>query len=329
MSRDSSQGSEKLRTFYRWGWLPLVAGCVVIAGGVIGAYELVLSHLGRVEEDPVLRVAFITRALVTSSLLALWAGWYVLFSRRKLEQARDELRRRTAELEHKARRAEEEAGLGAMCRLLAHEIRAPLHGVALRGAMLEKISSALPEGQSARVKELARLIEDETTRLDQLLGEYMAYGRSASTSLEPSPLDLAAVCREVLASHRAASAAKELEVSVDLPGEMILRADPIRVRQALGLLLRSAIDSAKVGGKVKLTGRNNGADVTLEVADDGPGLEDPSAVFRPFYVSRGGASGLGFAIVRDVMRAHGGEVSASNPNDGGARILVRLPVERA
>ncbi len=71
--------------------------------------------------------------------------------------------------------------------------------------------------------------------------------------------------------------------------------------------------------------QSDGAFVSLTIQDDGPEIADPGAIFRPFFVGGDPAVGLGLAIVRDIVRAHSGEISAGNEPGGHPFITMRIP----
>jgi signal transduction histidine kinase len=321
--------ADSLRPFYRWGWAPLVAGCAAITGVVAGA-ELVLSLLGLIPGHGFPLWLLGTRALLTTGLLGLWAGWYVLHSRRRIEGVVAQLRAQQVALAEQQWRAEQAMGLAALSRVLAHEVRGPLHSMALHCVMLRRVAARLPEEARPRVEHLVEMLDSETARVDELLDSYMAYGKDAvPAGLHRQPVDVRALVRAVVHAHRTAldarNVAVELGLAEDLPP---VPADPERLERALDHLMRHALGLVSPGGRIHVRVRQAGADVELAVTDSGPGLADPASVFRPFYSSKAGGAELGLAIVRDVARAHGGEVSASNVPGQGSRITVRLPLER-
>jgi signal transduction histidine kinase len=105
-----------------------------------------------------------------------------------------------------------------------------------------------------------------------------------------------------------------------------VRGDRARLAQALEYVIRHALAAVRTGGHVDVALETVGAQVVLSVTDDGPGFADPKAVFRPFFTSTASWSGFGFALVRDIVRAHRGEVAARNVGEhGGGRVEMRLP----
>ncbi len=320
------QPAESLRTFYRWGWLPLIAGCAVIALAVILLSELVLDVTGIAPSDARLRAVFIIRAVITSMLLALWAGWFVLKSRQRIERVREQLRAQQAALAEQAWRVEQMVGLGALTRVLAHEIRGPLHSIALQATALRRRVERQQLDDASALTAVADQVVSDVDRLDGLLEDYMDYTHVPTSPLMPQPVEVREMIRSVVDANRSGFERKAVSVVLELPAELpLLAADPPRIRQLTQLLVRNALESVSDAGTVRIALRPEDDDMVFDIAHDGPPIDRPEAVFRPFFSARRGTSGLALAIVRDIVRAHGGEVSANGPADGGLEITVRLP----
>ena len=105
---------------------------------------------------------------------------------------------------------------------------------------------------------------------------------------------------------------------IDIDGEQIL--------QVLFNLLRNAIQILPAGGVIRLSSEDDDQGLRLRVHDDGPGIAeaDLDAVFEPFIHRREGGIGIGLAVVREIIRAHGGDVRAL-PSARGACFELRLP----
>ena len=306
-----------LQSFYRWGWLPLLGGSGAIALVVVILSEFFMDAVGVPERAPIVQLLVAGRALFLSVLLAAWAGWYVLRSRRRIEAVREQLRAQQAALAEQAWRHEQMMGLGALSRAMAHEIRGPLHALALDVTMLRKRPDLAPK--------VCDSIESQVTALDGLLQDYMAYSSLSGVQHRPQPLVLPQVVDAALHDYGAQLSAREASLEVDVPPTLPpLSADPVGMRQLLNLLLRNAAESVQQGGAVRVKARSHPDDVVLSVAYDGPRISQPEVLFRPFA---GAGSGLALAIVKDVARAHGGEVHAQAGSSGGLEISVRLPRE--
>jgi signal transduction histidine kinase len=129
--------------------------------------------------------------------------------------------------------------------------------------------------------------------------------------------------------------AEEREVSLEVRAAdgSTVRADPVRVRQALSNLIDNALRHTPAGGEVKVEVREDGDALLIEVGDTGPGFRRDllHKAFEPFVRDEAarsraeGGAGLGLAIVRAVVEAHGGSVELSNQPGSGASVLLRFP----
>jgi two-component system sensor histidine kinase KdpD len=123
-------------------------------------------------------------------------------------------------------------------------------------------------------------------------------------------------------------------VDVALPANLpLVHVDPVLITQALVNLLENAAKHTPDGTTVRIAAESDGPVVHLTVEDDGPGLPagDPDLLFAKFQRGRQESkvpgAGLGLAIVRAIVEAHGGRVTASRREGGGARFEIALPIE--
>jgi signal transduction histidine kinase len=224
--------------------------------------------------------------------------------------------------------------LTAQRQLLAdtsHELRTPLTTV--RGN-LELLERDLPAEERSEILAESREEVDRMARLVRdllLLAE--SEGGGAAPPLEPLPLRLDLLVREVVARVGGAEAER---VTVEAEPVTVV-GDDERLRQLVGNLIQNALRHASARpGAVTVRVSRRPPNVLLEVEDDGPGLPPDALdkVFGRFYrVDRGrsraqGGTGLGLAIVRHVAAAQGGRAWAANRTDSaGARFSVELPAE--
>ena len=223
---------------------------------------------------------------------------------------------------------------------VAHEIKNPL--TSIRSA-LETLPLVRTEAQREK---LTALLQQDVRRLDRLITDISNASRlDAELNRDrPRPIDLTVLLREIVEVYEAGIKPDGVHVSFSGPaGEHAI----IRGRDGpLGQVFRNLIDNARSFSppegevRVRLERDDSQPDVPLRirVEDDGPGIpaENLETVFERFYTSRpkgtafGANSGLGLAIVRQIIDAHGGRVHAENRTDAngavvGARFEVRLP----
>jgi two-component system sensor histidine kinase BaeS len=210
---------------------------------------------------------------------------------------------------------------------VAHELRTPL---AALQAGLEELRDGLRPPDPGRL----RALHDQTLRLGRVVQDLadLSAAESAAFSLRPTGVDLAEVAGAALAAQRPALAAAGLLVDADLTAPLPVRADADRLHQAVTNLLANAARYCRPGDRVSVRGQAAGRVAVLAVADTGPGIppDELPHVFDRLWRGRGASgvvgSGIGLAVVRELVTAHGGTVTAESPAGGGTTVTVRLPL---
>ncbi len=228
-----------------------------------------------------------------------------------------------------AHRARLEAQRRAMVSDVAHELRTPLSNI--RG-WLEAAEDGLADPGPALVSSLL----EEAVQLQHIIDDLqdLAEADAGALRLHPGPVRIGELLGQVAAAHQAgadtAGVTLVVAVPADVPG---LRADPVRLRQAVGNLVSNAVRHTPAGGTVTLGAHGIGDDVAVEVADTGNGIpaEDLPYVFDRFWRAeksrsrRTGGSGLGLAIVRKLAEIHGGSAEVRSTVGEGSVFTLRLP----
>ncbi|MEK6227794.1 MAG: ATP-binding protein [Actinomycetota bacterium] len=206
----------------------------------------------------------------------------------------------------------------------SHELRTPI------AVVKTELETALRSGDlGPRAREPLVAAVEECDRLVQLAEDLLVIARSAEGELPVRAEQLPARAELESARQRFAdrAAARDRSIRVDAADGVMLRADPLRLRQVLGNLVDNALRHGE--GEVVLAARADGAGVAVEVSDAGPG-PDPELAGRAFerfargdQARSGGGAGLGLAIVRAVAEAHGGH--AEIPDDARSTVRVWLP----
>jgi signal transduction histidine kinase len=208
---------------------------------------------------------------------------------------------------------------------LAHELRTPVNG------LLARIEAA-QDGVLAGPQNLEAMHE-ETLRLTRLLDDLAALADAERPGLllEKHPLDLAEVARTAADSFAPRFADNDIGFSVEA-APVLVEGDAARLEQVASNLLSNALRYTEAGGSVTLLVGRHGDEAVLEVADSGIGIapDDLRHVFTRFWRSdrsrsrATGGSGIGLAIVRELVRAHEGRVDVDSVLGQGSRFRVTL-----
>jgi signal transduction histidine kinase len=213
---------------------------------------------------------------------------------------------------------------------VAHELRTPLTN--LRG-YLEAARDDLVPADAALVDNLY----EETMLLSRLVADLqeLAQAEAGQLALLRQPAHLAGIVEQAVAILRPQANAKGLTLTVDLPDDLPpIDVDPERVGQVLRNLLNNAVAHTPEAGEITVTGRAASVEVAVSVRDTGMGIpsEHLPYIFDRFYradksrARQTGGAGLGLAIAKQLVIAHGGSISAENTPGQGTTFTFTLPV---
>ena len=221
--------------------------------------------------------------------------------------------------------------------MVGHELRAPLTSIKGSAATLLETSADLDR---AEMREFFRIIAEQADHMRGLIGDLLDVGRidSGTLSVSPEPVDVAALVER--ARNTFVSGGGRHGVSVDLPPDLPrAMADRRRIVQVLNNLFSNAARHAPESSPIRVTAVREGVHVAISVADEGRGVapERLAHLFRKHGGIAGGdgegalgAAGLGLAICKGLVEAHGGRIRAASGGAGqGAEITFTLPVAGA
>jgi two-component system phosphate regulon sensor histidine kinase PhoR len=216
---------------------------------------------------------------------------------------------------------------------VSHELRTPLS--ILRGYIETLLDS--PETSREELLRILRVMKRHSNRLDLLAEDLLTLAQleSANPNLQLGNLDLSSFFGEVVRDWEKKLAKKQLNLVVDVPVDLpIIRADRVRLQEALHNLLDNAVKYSGEHKEVRLMARRHGEEIMLSVSDTGIGIskEDLPRIFERFYRADKARShdnvrgtGLGLAIVKHIAQLHGGHVEAESEIEKGTTIRLILP----
>lgn len=219
---------------------------------------------------------------------------------------------------------------------VAHEIKNPL--TSLRSAVETCALVQNPDQQ----RRLMAIIQDDVGRLDRLITDISDASRidAELSRLETEPVLICSLLRGLAAVYQDTGAAEQVQIQVDCPGDdpLLVMGIEGRLGQVLRNLIGNALSFSPADSSITLSGRRQGNRILVEVSDQGPGIPENKleTIFDRFYSERpeaekfGTHSGLGLSISKQIVEAHGGQITAVNRQDAdgkilGARFLVSLP----
>ena len=239
--------------------------------------------------------------------------------------------RKNRGLEQQRLEAERRSYVGLLASGLAHEIRNPLNAMNMNLQMLEEELQGAPGLDDSDHNELLDSTKSEIKRLEQVVSNFLVYARPAEPRYETLDLNdvVGKVARFLRLDFEQHQVGLELDLDAMLPS---VEVDENQFRQALLNLLVNARQVLSGGGTVTVRSRTGAAgEVLIEVIDDGPGIPAGirERIFDVFYSSRGGGTGLGLPIARQIIERHGGTLEVESTEGEGTRFQIRLPRKHA
>ena len=213
----------------------------------------------------------------------------------------------------------------ALLRSVSHDLRTPL-------ATIRAVASDLRDGtpyEEATRAELLASVCDEAERLDRIVANLLSYSRIEAGALQP---ERQAVALDELVAEcirRLGSLFANVRVQVDIPPDLpLVDGDYTQIDQVLSNLIENAARYAPMRSTLWITARPRDGMVEIRVADEGIGVNAPdrSRVFEPFQRGEtGGSAGIGLALSRAIVEAHGGTIRIDQSVGGGATFVFTLP----
>ncbi len=219
---------------------------------------------------------------------------------------------------------EEKAAWMRLIRVLGHELSnslAPIKSIA--GSLLARVDS-LPDDAQPDFRRGLGVVESRADALHRFVQSYRLLAQLPPPRLRPVALGPLMERLTVLEQR--------LLVQLDPGPPVRLDADPDQLEQMLINLLANAVEASLSNGNqsVRTSWMSADANVQIVIEDRGLGIANPENLFVPFYTTKSAGSGIGLALAQQIARAHGGEISLVNREDGdGARAIVRLPLASA
>ncbi|HXX32285.1 MAG TPA: ATP-binding protein [Myxococcaceae bacterium] len=239
-----------------------------------------------------------------------------------------ERQRQLAEKQRALLLAERLAAVGRVSAQVAHEVRNPLSSIGLNTELLhEAVARARFSDEAAEreAKALLAAIGGEVDRLTEVTDQYLRLARLPRPALEAEDVNL--LLERVLDFSREELERARVAVVRDLdPSLPRALADEAQLRQVFLNLLRNSREAMPGGGTLRVSSRCVDGTVEVSIADSGPGIppEVQARLFEPFFSTKTGGTGLGLALARQILEAHGGSIACASTASEGTTFVLRV-----
>jgi PAS domain S-box-containing protein len=262
---------------------------------------------------------------VSAGMISSGGKSYVqAFHRDISERVRAE--RELRDLERLAQQRERLADIGAITAQIVHDLGNPLAGLSMQAQLvLHRARRDERQPVSVVIQPVERILA-EVRRLDSLIKEFMDFSREQRLDLKA--IDLSRFLKDVVEIWRPVAMDRGIVLNVDVPHDgLSLTADDEKLRRVLDNLVKNAIEAIDSGpGQVEISVSLPAPDaMCILVSDTGPGIPESVEAFRLFETTKVNGSGLGLAVVKQIVLAHRGTIGFSRLSPHGTVFRIELP----
>ncbi len=238
--------------------------------------------------------------------------------------------RRSQELEEELQRSERSAVIGRLASGIAHEIRNPLNFINLSIDHLREAFAPANAAQSGQYKQILTTIKDELARLNQLVTDFLSYGRPAKLKLRE--LDARTLVEDVRDLVITKADEQGVKITIESNGsgganDTKLMADAEQLKTCFSNLMINAVQAMPGGGELDINLLPNEELIEIEFTDTGIGIlpEALEQIFEPYYSTKETGIGLGLPLTKKIIEEHGGQIEVESEVGIGTSFIVTLP----
>lgn len=226
----------------------------------------------------------------------------------------------------RAKFEEQYRDLASLAGGLAHEIKNPLSTIRMNVQLLAEDLADPQTQEQRRALRKIDVVQRECDRLSEILDDFLRFARI--TELNLTPVDVNEIVEDIIEFSRPRIEVAGILLREDLPPRLPkVRLDPDLFRQAMLNLFLNAESVMKSGGELIVQTRKSGSDVVIDVIDTGPGMtaELKEKIFKPFFSTRPGGTGLGLPTTKRIVEAHGGRITVDSEPGKGTAFHIAIP----
>lgn len=299
----------------------VVLSALTLSVLVWGVFQLAVANFFREFTIPEVHAMFVTHGLVCALLLAAWAAFFILRSRKKFEE---QIAEKEQQFDHRMAQAEKMAAIGQIAAGVAHQLNTPLGSIMLTAEMLDEELNG-----DAELKEEVKKILRNANYCKGVVRNLLLYAKPRREEFKEESVCLIIRRTASLFDHEIKKRRIKMDMSVECR-ECAMICNGNLMEQLIFNLMQNAVDAQPAGGKIdiKTVIPGSGA-LNIQVTDAGPGIPPDVLphIFEPFYTTKSveKGTGLGLAIAKRIAEDHGGSITASSQAGKGTTFTIILP----
>jgi len=286
-----------------------------------GVFQLLASNFLRKFTLAQVHAMFVMHGLVCALLLAAWATFFILRSRKKLE---DQIAEKQIQFDRRMAQSEKMAAIGQIAAGVAHQLNTPLGSIMLTAEMLDEELNG-----DTDLKEEVKKILRNANYCKGVVRNLLLYARPRREEFKEESICL--IIRRTVSLFESEIKKRRIKIALDVDcKECAMICNSSLMEQLMFNLVQNAVDAQPAGGRITIKTINPGiGTLTIEVADAGPGISQDVLphIFEPFYTTKSSekGTGLGLAIAKRIAEDHSGSITASSEVGKGTTLTVTLP----
>jgi len=231
-------------------------------------------------------------------------------------------------LEQERIQNEKMSSIGTLSASLAHEIKNPLNSIVINMEILKgHINKCFAEKEDLSFNKYINVIQSEVSRLDKVIRDFLDFAKPQSTKYKP--LSINEIIENVLEFIEPETTKSHIKIVNQLSSKIFdMHGEENQLKQIFLNLLLNAVQSMPNGGKINVKSTNMpDGNIAVSISDSGSGIkeEDKKNIFEPFFTTKKKGSGLGLAMVKQLVKNHGGDIDFISSEKHGTTFNLLFP----
>ena len=255
----------------------------------------------------------------------------------KIKNTEEELRRYSTRLEElveertkKLNEAQRLATIGETASMVGHDLRNPLQSIAAIPYLVGQTVQTMPDQVKGIVEKsslpvLMDMLQDQTLYMNKIVSDLQDYARPVKLDLKET--NLYDMISEILSTIQVA---ENIEVLIEIAHDFSATLDPYLLKRVFTNLISNSAQAMPEGGKLTIKAYRNDEEVALSVQDTGVGIpeENMPKIFQPLFTTKAKGQGLGLAVCKRIVEAHGGRITVTSKVRYGSTFTVHVPLRK-